>query len=102
MRILPVALILAATILSGCASSMSDCDPTVGDASIVNKFNCRYSGTYDQRVVAKQQTLSHEQALNSEFKAVYAAIEQEKNRSNGELNSRQASYDQLNHSMDNL
>jgi|SRR5471032_2591060 len=102
MRILPLALLLLAATLSGCASSMSECDPTTGDVNIISKFNCRYSGTYDQRVDAKQQTLVHEQALNREFKAVLAAIEQEKNQSNGSLKSRQASADQLNRSMDTL
>ncbi|MEA9391543.1 hypothetical protein SJI19_13490 [Acerihabitans sp. TG2] len=102
MRILPPMLILLVATLSGCASSMSDCDPTTGDVSIVSKFNCRYSGTYDQRVNVKQQTLTHEQALNHEFKAVLAAIEQEKNQSNSSLKSRQASADQLNRSMNTL
>lgn len=102
MRIFPLATIVMIATLTGCASSPSECDPTAGDASIVSKFNCRYSGTYDQRVAAKQQTLSHERALNAEFKAVYAAIEQEKNQTDGDVNRRRASYNQLNRSMDTL
>src|SRR5471030_301631 len=99
-KILPI--LLAAVVLSGCATHAADCDPTTGDVSIVAKFNCNYSGTYDKRVESKQQTLVHEQELNTEFKAVYAAIEQEKTQVDGDLKQRQATNDALNKSMNNL
>ncbi|MFZ4833133.1 hypothetical protein [Rouxiella sp. Mn2063] len=100
LRYLP--LLASIVVLSGCATNAADCDPTTGDVSIITKFNCNYSGTYDKRVESKQQTLSNEQALNTEFKAVYAAIEQEKNQVHGDVASKQATYNALNKSMSNL
>lgn len=75
--ILPAAL-LGVLFLTGCTTPAQDCDPTTGDASLVRKFNCNYSGTYEQRVQEKERILSGEQEANARFHDVYAAIEKEK------------------------
>lgn len=97
-----ILMMLSALLLAGCATNARDCDPTAGDVSIITKFNCNYSGTWDKRVEQKQQTLQHEQQLNKEFNAVYAAIEQEKQQSNASVASKRKSQQALQHSMNNL
>ncbi|MEI7173287.1 hypothetical protein [Pectobacterium carotovorum] len=89
-------------LLAGCVTNPQSCDPTTGDVNIVTKFNCNYSGTWDQRVTEKQQTLQHEQELNKEFNAVYAAIEQEKAQSNASVATKRKSQQELQRSMNNL
>lgn len=97
-----ILMMLSALLLAGCATNARDCDPTAGDVSIITKFNCNYSGTWDKRVEQKQQTLQHEQQLNTEFNAVYAAIEQEKKQSNASVASKRKSQQALQRSMNNL
>ncbi|AOR63655.1 hypothetical protein [Pectobacterium wasabiae] len=94
--------VFTALLLAGCVTNPQSCDPTTGDVNIVTKFNCNYSGTWDQRVTEKQQTLQHEQALNKEFNAVYAAIEQEKTQSNASVTAKRKSQQELQRSMNNL
>ncbi|ATN01575.1 hypothetical protein I4899_03915 [Proteus cibarius] len=89
-------------LLSGCVTNPADCDPTTGDVSIITKFNCNYSGTYDNRIEQKQAILANEKALNTEFRAVLAAIEKEKQQTNASLKSKQASQQALNQSINNL
>ncbi|XTD82066.1 hypothetical protein AB8849_00595 [Proteus vulgaris] len=70
MKFLPLSLAGITLLLSGCVTNPADCDPTAGDVSIITKFNCNYSGTYDNRIEQKKAILGNEQALNTEFKAV--------------------------------
>ena len=102
MKLLPLSLVGISLLLSGCVTNPADCDPTTGDVSIITKFNCNYSGTYDNRIEQKQAILANEKALNTEFKAVFAAIEKEKQQTNASLKSKQASQQALNQSMNNL
>jgi len=95
-------LAVGALLLSGCATNARDCDPTTGDVSIVTKFNCNYSGTWDKRVDDKQNTLAHEQVLNAEFKAVNEAIEKEKAQSNASVASKRQSQQALQSSLNKL
>lgn len=102
MKFLPLSLVGMTLLLSGCVTNPADCDPTTGDVSIITKFNCNYSGTYDNRIEQKQAILANEKALNTEFRAVLAAIEKEKQQTNASLKSKQASQQALNQSMNNL
>ncbi len=102
MKFLPLSLVGMTLLLSGCVTNPADCDPTTGDVSIITKFNCNYSGTYDNRIEQKQAILANEKALNTEFRAVLAAIEKEKQQTNASLKSKQASQQTLNQSMNNL
>ncbi|CDH32226.1 hypothetical protein [Xenorhabdus bovienii] len=100
MRILMMLVISMA--LTGCVTNAQECDPTTGDMSIITKFNCNYSGTWDQRVVDKEKVLQHEQTLNKEFKAVYDAIEREKKAGQANLESRKRSQVALQKSLNRL
>ena len=95
-------LAVGALLLSGCATNARDCDPTTGDVSIITKFNCNYSGTWDKRVDAKQSTLALEQVLNAEFIAVNYAIEKEIAQSNASVASKRQSQQALQRSLNNL
>lgn len=55
MKFLPLSLAGITLLLSGCVTNPADCDPTAGDVSIITKFNCNYSGTYDNRIEQKKQ-----------------------------------------------
>lgn len=76
-KILPLSVLSSIIFLSGCATDVKDCDPNSGDVSIVTKFNCQYSGTYQKRIDDKKVVLANETALNAEFKSVMAELEQE-------------------------
>lgn len=102
MKLLLLITVSSALILSGCATSIENCDPTTGDVNIITKFNCKYSGTYDQRIVQKEEVLEHEKVLNNEFKAVLAAIENEKQHVNADLKSKQKSQQALSQSINTL
>ncbi|WIE09586.1 hypothetical protein [Providencia rettgeri] len=102
MKLLPLITLGSVLVLSGCATNVEDCDPTTGDVNIITKFNCKYSGTYDKRIELKQEKLEHEKVLNNEFKAVFAAIENEKRQVNADLKSQQKSQQALNDSINNL
>ncbi|MBU4682350.1 hypothetical protein KC222_10020 [Cedecea davisae] len=95
-------LLIGAVLLSGCATDARQCDPTTGDVNIITKFNCNYSGTWDKRVEEKEHTLQHEQAMNKEFNAVYAAIEQEKAKSNASVASKRQTQQNLDRSLNAL
>ncbi|AJZ88324.1 hypothetical protein RI049_19240 [Cedecea neteri] len=94
--------LIGAILLTGCATDARQCDPRTGDVNIITKFNCNYSGTWDKRVEEKQQTLQHEQAMNNEFNAVYAAIEQEKAQSNASVASQRKTQQTLDRSLSTL
>lgn len=102
MKLLPLLAAGTALLLAGCASTPEECDPTTGDVSLIRKFNCKYSGTYDKRVDMKEQTLAHEKELNTEFKSALAAIEKEKSLVNADLKTRQVNRQELNQSVNNL
>ncbi|OTA20365.1 hypothetical protein Xbed_01591 [Xenorhabdus beddingii] len=95
-------MLAAGMVLTGCVTNAKECDPTLGDMSLIAKFNCNYSGTWDQRVVEKEKELQHEQALNKEFKAVYAAIEREKKAGKANLESKRRSQTALHKSLNHL
>lgn len=81
---------------------MEDCDPTTGDVSFVRKFNCKYSGTYDQRVQEKERVLANEQEANKQFREVYNAIEKEKTQTRKSKQAAEAEYAALNKSLQKL
>ncbi|MBI6549587.1 hypothetical protein H8A87_12885 [Xenorhabdus sp. VLS] len=95
-------MLAASMALTGCVTNAKDCDPTLGDMSIIAKFNCNYSGNWDQRVVEKEKELQHEQALNKEFNAVYGAIEREKKAGKVSLESKKRSQAALQKSLNGL
>ncbi|SES84279.1 hypothetical protein [Thorsellia anophelis] len=78
--------LLSSVLLSGCATDVKDCDPNSGDVSIVTKFNCQYSGTYQKRIDDKKIILENETALNAEFKATMAELEKEIAAQRADLN----------------
>ncbi|MEI9533538.1 hypothetical protein [Moellerella wisconsensis] len=102
MKLLSIFILSSVLLLAGCVTNPADCDPTTGDVSLLTKFNCNYSGTYDSRIEQKQAIFDNEKALNSEFKAIYAAIEHEKAQSNASVKSKQKSQTSLNNSVNNL
>lgn len=89
-KIFPIALLSSTLLLAGCATDVKDCDPNAGDVSIVTKFNCQYSGTYQQRIDDRKVVLENETALNAEFKATMADLEKEIAAQRSDLNQANA------------
>ncbi|MCC8366734.1 hypothetical protein J8V57_10615 [Xenorhabdus sp. PB61.4] len=100
MRVLMI--LLMNVVLVGCVTNAQECDPTKGDMSIIAKFNCNYSGTWDQRVAEKEKVLQHEKILNKEFKAAYEALEQERKTARATLESKRRTQAVLQKSLSNL
>jgi len=85
--------LLATLLLSGCASTPQDCDPSNQDAGILNKAGCVYGGHYEQRIEERQTLLLDAQKTNQLFQATYDSLQQESGTVAADLASQQASLD---------
>ncbi|MFC0179846.1 hypothetical protein [Thorsellia kenyensis] len=97
-----LASLSAIAFLAGCATDVKDCDPNSGDVSLVTKFNCQYSGTYQKRIDDRQKQLTDETALNSELKSVVKELQQELNRQDMEFGEAKAINDAARGRLNNL
>ncbi|WP_392552560.1 hypothetical protein RHO14_01485 [Orbus wheelerorum] len=89
-------LFISSLSLVGCTTTDTTiCDPTNKNLGILDKMSCNFSGHYQERVDQKTQILIDEQATNSQFKALYAEIEKQKNDSSANVKQKQADLNRL-------
>lgn len=65
--------------LTGCSTTVEQCDPANEDISFFHKMGCHNSGNYQARVDRKVQILENEKRANRQFRQIYAIIEKQKN-----------------------
>lgn len=66
---------LALAVLSGCATTAADCDPSNKDAGFISKMNCDLGGGYGQRVAQREDEVRAAQAENAQARQVLADLE---------------------------
>lgn len=91
-----------ALVMVGCATSLEECDPN--KESFLGAANCMMSSEYGYN--ARQERLKNElgeqQELNRAFQELAASIEDEKRRTQGQLNNKEAHFAELNRSWESL
>lgn len=75
MRIRLAAPAIALTVLSGCATTAADCDPSNRDAGFITKMNCDIGGGYGKRVAQREDEVRAAQAENAQARQVLADLE---------------------------
>lgn len=103
MRITKSILILLGMLgLTGCQTTPESCDPANSNIGFFDKMSCNMSGHYQTRIDDKKQILLDEQAINAQFKEIYASIEQQKNDSTLSVKQKQAQQQQLQNELSKL
>lgn len=64
----------SAFLLAGCTTTAQECDPTQ-DVGFFNKIGCVVSGSYEERVEQKEQTLADLRAETEQLNALIRDIE---------------------------
>ena len=77
-------------VLTGCATTPADCDPSNRSASLLTKMSCDSSGGYRQKVNDQEQQLQRNQELNALSHQILTDMESRKLRSNTTLAQEQA------------
>ena len=89
-------------VLTGCATTPADCDPSNRSASLLTKMSCDSSGGYRQKVNDQEQQLQRNQELNALSHQILTDMESRKLRSNTTLAQEQADQQALKASLSQL
>lgn len=89
-------------VLTGCATTSADCDPSNRSASLFTKMSCDSSGGYRQKVNDQEQQLQRNQELNALSHQILTDMESRKLRSNTTLAQEQADQQALKASLSQL
>ena len=89
-------------VLTGCATTPADCDPSNRSASLLTKMSCDSSGGYRQKVNDQEQQLQRNQELNALSHQILTDMENRKQRSNTTLAQEQADQQALKASLGQL
>lgn len=90
------------SVMAGCATAPSECDPALANASLVTKAGCFYSGEYDRREKMKRDALEEELRIKSLFEETYAALKAEQTRIEIQSNDGRMQLEQVSESVDSL
>ncbi len=67
--------LLALVVLSGCATTAADCDPSNTNAGFITKMNCDVGGGYGKHVAQREDDVRAAQAENAQARQVLADLE---------------------------
>lgn len=81
--------------LTGCSTTVEQCDPANDDISFFHKMSCHSSGNYQARVNRKEQILENEKRANQQFREIYAIIELQKNDTSLSIKQRRSLQQKL-------
>ncbi|BEG78509.1 hypothetical protein [Achromobacter xylosoxidans] len=70
-----VAPAIALAVLSGCATTAADCDPSNRDAGFITKMNCDIGGGYGKHVAQREDEVRAAQAENAQARQVLADLQ---------------------------
>ncbi len=94
--------LVASLLLAGCATTMSQCDPSDKDSGFLTKLSCDTSGAYRQHVDQREQALLSSQEANALFHQVYRDIVAQQNQTKASLAQQRRRQVELNRSMGQL
>ncbi|WP_341666990.1 hypothetical protein [Alcaligenes sp. SDU_A2] len=99
LRWVPLA---GSVLLAGCATTMSQCDPSDKDSGFLTKLSCDTSGAYRQHIDQREQMLLSSQEANALFHQVYRDILAQQSQTKASLAQQRRKQVELNRSMGQL
>ncbi len=97
-----IGLILCSLVLTGCATTAQDCDPSQAQTGFLTKLNCDLGGGYADSVRQNENRLLSARDENQRFQAIYEQIEAQRQDTNASLAEQKRRNTQLNQSLANL
>lgn len=89
-------LVIPTTILlSACSATPEQCDPSL-ELSVFQKMACVNSGSYDDRISQREQTLSNEQARSQELQSKNETAKAQNQHSQQQVNTKKTELNKLN------
>lgn len=89
-----IAIAASAFLLSACATSIEDCDPSV-DNGFFGKIGCSVSGTYAKRVELKEAQNAKLLEQNKELAAIHEKLENDNRLLTGTVAQREKALNEL-------
>lgn len=93
---------IVALLLSGCATTMSECNPHDSNASIFTKISCDSSGAYRAHIDQQEEQLLSAQEANALFHQIYKDIEAQREASSANVAQQRDKQNALNRSVAQL
>ena len=93
--------IIAIFLISGCATTASECDPAVR-MNTVTTASCILGGHYQARQLSKEAELREQTIISDSLRQIYALLEAEQRSVASSLVTTQNQYKQLNTTLNNL
>lgn len=93
---------LLAVLLSGCATTMSECNPHDSKASILTKMSCDSSGAYRAHIDQQEEQLLSAQEANALFHQIYKDIAAQRDASSATVAQQRDKQNALNRSVAQL
>lgn len=88
-------------LLSGCATTVSECDPAVRKNTL-KTAGCIFSGNYKTRQISLEASLAEEKSIAESQRQIYALLDVERSGVSKNLSSTRAQYKKLNETLNNL
>lgn len=101
LMLFSVLFVLFSVLLSGCATTVSECDPAVRKNTLTTA-GCIFSGNYKTRQISLEASLAEEKSIAESQKQIYALLDVERSGVSKSLSSTKAQYKQLNETLNKL
>jgi len=88
-------------LVSGCATTASQCDPAIQHNTITNA-GCLFSGGYSERQASLETTIEEERGINESLTQIHTLLDEERRGVSKSLSASQAQYSKLNRSLNKL
>jgi len=94
-------LTVCVLLVSGCATTTSECDPAIQHNTITNA-GCLFSGKYGERQAKLELTIEEERGINESLTQIHTLLDEERRGISKSLSSTQAQYSRLDNSLNKL
>ncbi len=95
------AVAVSAFLVTGCATTASQCDPAVRHNTITNA-SCLFGGKYSERQAGLEATIEEERGINESLTQIHTLLDEERRGISKNLSAKQAQYGKLNRSLNKL
>ena len=96
-----IVLTVSALLVSGCATTTSECDPAIQHNTITNA-GCLFSGKYGERQEKLELTIEEERGINESLTQIHTLLDEERRGISKNLSRTQIQYNRLNSSLNKL
>jgi septal ring factor EnvC (AmiA/AmiB activator) len=101
MKINGILGLIIISLLSGCATTVSECDPAIKQ-NTATTVGCIFSGNYKARQISLEAALEEEKAITESLQQIYALLDAERTGISRNLASTRDQYKKLNTTLNNL